>query len=64
MQMNLAFLNPPEPQANPAPSAASTLPPNPWDQLDEASRNAALDILARLIARMLAAKAMTEATDE
>ena len=58
--MQMAFLNPPQPQANPAPGAAS----NPWDQLDEASRNAALDILARLIARMLASPLTKEASHE
>jgi hypothetical protein len=63
MQMNLAFLDPPE-TPDPAPRPASTLPPNPWEQFDEGSRNAALDILARLIARMLAARPMMEATDE
>ena len=31
---------------------------------DEASRNAALDILARLIARVLAVEPMMEASDE
>jgi hypothetical protein len=51
MQLNLAFLNPPEPPSGPAPT-------NPlaaaWEQLDEAARIAALSVLARLIARMLA----------
>jgi hypothetical protein len=50
MQLNLAFLDQPDfpPSRSPAaPSAAS------WDQIDEASRMAALEILTRLIARML-----------
>ncbi len=54
MQLNLTFLDRPD------------LPPNPtaWEQLDEASRIAALEILARLIARMLSAKSTREASDE
>ena len=49
------------------------LPPNPfpaapsataWEQLDEASRVAALEILARLIARMISARSTREASDE
>jgi hypothetical protein len=35
-----------------------------WDQLDEASRMAALEILARLIARMLATLPVTEGSNE
>jgi hypothetical protein len=50
VQLNLAFLDPPDPPVGP-PSPA----PIPWEQLDEAARRAALDILARLIARMLLA---------
>jgi hypothetical protein len=50
MQLNLAFLNPPEPPSGPAP----TSPPSAaWEQLDAAARLAALGVLARLIARML-----------
>ena len=48
MQLLLEYPDPPAPPAIPAPA--------PWDQLDEAVRVAALEILARLIARMLAAK--------
>jgi hypothetical protein len=51
MQLNLAFLNPPEPPSGPAPTNP---PPAAWEQLDEAARIAALGVLARLIARMLA----------
>ena len=50
MQLNLAFLNPPEPPSGRAPRS----PPAAWEQLDEAARIAALGVLARLIARMLA----------
>ena len=52
MQLNLDFLDPPDPPEEP-PSPA----PIPWERLDAAARSAALDILARLIARMLTAAA-------
>ena len=61
MQMRLAFLD----QADQPPFPSTTIPPaTAWNQLDEASRLAALEILARLIARMLAAAPAVEATDE
>jgi hypothetical protein len=61
MQLNLAFLDQPDP--SPRPSA--TAPPvTAWEQLDEASRIAALEILARLIARMVAPDPAKEASDE
>ena len=50
MQLNLAFLNLPEPPSSPAPTSP---PPATWEQLDEAARIAALGVLARIIARML-----------
>ena len=56
MQLNLTFLDPPDLPASPATAA--------WEQLDEASRMAALEILARLIARMLAPEPAAEASDE
>jgi hypothetical protein len=51
MQLNLAFLDPPQPPLGRPP----TSPPQAaaWEQLDEAARLAALGVLARLIARML-----------
>jgi hypothetical protein len=52
MQLNLAFLNPPEPPSGRAPTSPPTAAA--WEQLDEAARIAALGVLARLIARMLA----------
>jgi hypothetical protein len=56
MQLNLAFLEPPNPPRQ------ST---GPWDQIDPGARAAALEILARLIARMLAAaKPAKDATNE
>ena len=54
MQLNLVFLDPPDRPVEPlAPSGV----PIPWERLDAAARSAALDILARLIARMLTAAA-------
>jgi len=50
MQLNLAYLDP----AEPLPTAPKSPPPAAWEQLDEAARLAALGVLARLIARMLA----------
>jgi hypothetical protein len=51
VQLNLAFLDPPPPVGPLPPSLA----PIRWERLDAAARSAALEILARLIARMLAA---------
>jgi hypothetical protein len=60
MQLNLAFLDQFYLPVSPSPA-----PPSPsWDQLDEASRIAAIEILVRLIARMLAPGAVKEASDE
>ena len=56
MQLLLEYLEPPPPPAIPAPP--------PWDRLDEAVRVAALEILARLIARMLAAKQPQEISND
>jgi hypothetical protein len=61
MQLNLAFLDPPNLAPNPSPAAPSTAA---WQQLDEASRVAALEILSRLIARMLSARSKREGSDE
>jgi hypothetical protein len=61
MQLNLVFLDRPDlpPSRSPtAPLATS------WDQIDESSRIAALEILTRLIARMLSANSTREASDE
>ena len=51
MQLNLAFLDPAQPPSGGPPTNP---PPAAWEQLDEAARLAALAVLARLIARMLA----------
>lgn len=50
MQLNLAFFEEPHlPDRPQSPSSA------PWDRIDPQARAAALDLLARLIARKLAA---------
>jgi hypothetical protein len=51
MQLNLAFLDPAQPLSGRPPTSP---PQAAWEQLDEAARIAALAVLARLIARMLA----------
>jgi hypothetical protein len=56
MQLNLAFLEPPKP-----PRHQSS---GPWDQIDPEARAAALEILSRLIVRMLATKPAKDATHE
>lgn len=57
MQLNLAFLDPTQPRSGRPPTRA---PQAAWEQLDEAARLAALGVLARLIARMLADAAAKE----
>lgn len=51
MQLNLAFLDPAQPPSDRPPTSPALAA---WEQLDEAARLAALAVLARLIARMLA----------
>jgi len=51
MQLNLVFFDPPDLATGPTPSHRS---PIVWDQLDQAARIAALELLARMIARMMA----------
>ncbi len=54
MQLKMPFLEADEPPSPaPSPDLASP-PPSTWEGLDETARIAALGILARLIARMLA----------
>jgi len=61
MQLNLAFLD----QLDLPPSLSpKTTSVTAWEQLDEASRQAVLEILARLIARMLAARSTREEADD
>ena len=61
MQLRLAYLDLTDPPASPTPTNP---PPTPWDQIEEAARMAALEVLARLIARMLAAQGERETPDE
>jgi hypothetical protein len=56
VQLNLAFFDPPDPPGG-------TLSESLWEQLDEPARCAALEILARLIARMLVAAAKEASHD-
>lgn len=60
MQLNLAFFDPSDPSGD---DIGKSPTPSHWEQLDEPARCAALEILARLIARMLVA-AVREASDE
>ena len=60
MQLNLDFSDQPDP---PGGHLGKSPAPSHWEQLDEPARCAALEILARLIARMLVAAAR-EASDE
>lgn len=56
MQLELAFL-----ERTSAPAARMK---GPWDQIDPQVQIAALEILARLIAQMLAASSALETSDE
>lgn len=55
MQLNLDVFDQPDVPAN---------APLTWEQIDEAARVAAIEILARLISRLLRNGAATEASDE
>ena len=55
MQLNLDFFD--QPDLPPRAPAA-------WEQIDETARIAAIEILARLIARMLQEEPAMEASDE
>jgi hypothetical protein len=59
MQLHLAFLDQPHSPDPPRPQSTA-----PWEEIDPAARAAALEILSRLIARMLAATATRDAADE
>jgi hypothetical protein len=61
MQLNLAFLDLSQPPSGRPPTSP---PPAAWEQLDEAARLAALAVLARLIARMLAEASAKETGHE
>jgi len=55
MQLNLDLFDEPDPPA---------APPTTWEQIDEAARLAAIEMLARIISRMLQGGRETEADDE
>jgi hypothetical protein len=55
MQLHLDLFDEPDP----APT-----PPTTWEQIDEAARLAAVEMLARIISRMLQADPEMEADDE
>ena len=55
MQLNLDFFDQPD-----VPPSA----PVAWEQIDEAARMAAIEILARLISSLLQGDPATEASDE
>jgi hypothetical protein len=59
MQLNLNLLDQLTPPPSPSPQA-----PTAWEQIDEAARIAAVEILARLITRMLQSEPAMEARDE
>jgi hypothetical protein len=61
MQLRFAILDLTDPPANPTPTNPPT---TPWQQIDEAARMVALEVLARLIAQMLAAQEATEMPNE
>ena len=61
MQLRLAILDLTDPPANPT---ATNPPTMPWQQIDEAARMVAIEVLARLVAQMLAAEEATEMPDE
>ena len=50
MQLNLAFLSPPDQLQPPEPAATTAVAVNPWEKLDPAVQAQGLQILARLIA--------------
>jgi hypothetical protein len=59
MQLNLNFLD----QLAPPPTPSLQVPTT-WEQIDGAARNAAVEILARLITRMLQNEPAMESSDE
>jgi len=59
MQLNLNLLDQLAPPPSPSPQV-----PTAWEQIDAAARIAAVEILARLITRMLQDEPAMEASDE
>jgi hypothetical protein len=61
MQLRLALVDMADPPTSPTP----TNPPStPWEHIEETARMAALELLARLIARTLAVQEAGEMPDE
>jgi hypothetical protein len=60
MQLRLVLLD----ETSPPSSMRANSPTMPWEQIDEAARMATLELLARLIVRMLAAQEARELPDE
>jgi hypothetical protein len=61
MQLRFAILDLTDPPASPTPTNPPT---TPWQQIEEADRMVALEVLARLIAQMLAAQEAREMPNE
>lgn len=64
LKMPLFEVAEPSPAMPTAGIAPTNPPPTAWDQIDETARIAALDLLGRLIARMLANAPSKEAGHE
>jgi len=60
MQLHLAFLE----LTDPSPSPTTPTNPPPWEQIEEAARMAALELLARVITGMLAAQETRQTPNE
>jgi len=60
MQLHLAFLE----LTDPPPSPTTPTNPPPWEHIEEAARMAVLELLARIIAGMLAGQEATEMSNE
>jgi hypothetical protein len=64
MQLNLAFLTLPDQLQPPEPAATTAVAVNPWEKLDPPVQAQGLQILARLIAAVLAAAPAPESRHE
>jgi hypothetical protein len=64
MQLNLVFLSPPDQPHPPEAAATTAVAVTPWEKLDPAVKTHALEILARLIAAILAAAPAPESRHE
>ncbi len=64
MQLNLVFMSPPDQPQPLEPAATTAVAVTSWEKLDPAVQAHALQILARLIAAMLAAAPAPESRHE